>query len=256
MSPEYDLTSSTTHQVEFDFGVFTFGTSNPGVLGSDDRVELLITSDGGLNWLPLASYSGNYIAGPNGNHEIIQLGAYTGNIVRFAFWGSDGIIDDVESNDVMVDNFEVKISPSCPEPLSLQVSNLSNDSATVSWTPGGTELQWIVQWGPTGFSPISGMGDTTSTTNLTITSLASSTAYDVYVQAICTNGDSSSWAGPYTFNTPIQGPQGVTCSSGNPGFVLSDDLESQAGWTGTFHSYRVRLEDEFGNYTINRNRAF
>ena len=31
---------------------------------------------------------------------------------------------------------------------------------------------------------------------------------------------------------PPQAPAGVTCSSGNPGFVFTDDLEATAGWTG------------------------
>ena len=80
----------------------------------------------------------------------------------------------------------------------------------------------------------SGSGDTTSVTNFILNPLGPSTAYDIYVQGICASGDTSSWTGPHTFSTPILGPQGITCSSGNPGVVLSDDLESQGAWTGDF----------------------
>ena len=134
----------------------------------------------------------------------------------------------------MVDNFQVRTIPSCPQPLSLQVSNVTGDSATATWTAGGAETLWNVHWGLSGFTPGSGFGDTTTVTTFAMTPLSPSTAYDVYVQAICAGGDSSSWTGPYTYNTPIQGPQGINCSSGNPGVVLSDDLESLAGWTGDF----------------------
>ena len=88
-----------------------------------------------------------------------------------------------------------------------------------------------------GFNLGSGTNDTTGTPNYTLSSLNSSSAYDFYVQAICSSGDSSLWTGPYTINTLISGPSGINCTSGgNPGFVYSDDLESQAGWTGTFGS--------------------
>ena len=235
LSPQYDLSAGGPYQVEFDFGVFNVGSSSPGTLGSDDRVELLISDNGGFSWQPLSSWSGTYVTSPNGNHEIVSLSSFSG-IVEFAFWGTDGIVDDPEANDVMVDNFQVRTIPSCPQPLSLQVSNVTGDSATATWTAGGSETLWNVQWGLSGFNPGSGLGDTTSVTNFIMTPLSPSTAYDVYVQAICAGGDSSSWTGPYTYNTPIQGPQGITCSTGNPGVVLSDDLESQASWTGDFTS--------------------
>ncbi len=233
LSPQYDLSSGGPYQVEFDFGIYNVNSSNPGNLGSDDRVELLISDNGGFTWQPLNSWSGGYVTSPNGNHEIVSLNSYSG-IVEFAFWATDGIVDDPEANDVMVDNFQVRATPSCPQPLSLQVSNVSTDSATVNWNPGGTETLWNVQWGLSGFNPGSGSGDTTSVTNFILNPLGPSTAYDVYVQGICASGDTSSWTGPYTFSTPILGPQGITCSSGNPGVVLSDDLESQGAWTGDF----------------------
>ena len=177
LSPQYDLSTGGPYQVEFDFGVFGVNSSSPGTLGSDDRAELLISDDGGTTWLPLASWSGNYVTSPNGNHEIVSLSSYTG-IVEFAFWATDGIVDDPEANDVMVDNFQVRTIPACPQPLALQVSNISSDSATASWSAGGTETLWNVQWGLSGFSPGSGLGDTTSITSFTLLPLSPSTAYD------------------------------------------------------------------------------
>ena len=102
--------------MELDFGVFTWPTTSPGTLGSDDRVEVLISRDGGVSWSGLANYNNNYVTGPNGNHEIIPLPNDTG-IVQFAIWASEGTVDDPEDNDVMIDNFAINAIPSCPQPL-------------------------------------------------------------------------------------------------------------------------------------------
>ena len=80
----------------------------------------------------------------------------------------------------MVDNFQIRSIPACPQPLSLQVSNISSDSATASWTAGGSETLWNFQWGLSGFSPGSGFGNTTSVTNFTMSPLSpSSTNHNV-----------------------------------------------------------------------------
>ena len=235
LSPQYDISTGGPYQVELDFGIFNLSSSAPGQLGSDDRVELLISDDGGASWIPLTNWNSSYVTAPNGNHEIISIANFTG-IVQFGIWATDGSVDDPETIDVMVDNFEVKQIPACPQPLYLLGSNITGDSATITWNPGGSETLWNIQWGTAGFNLGSGNIDTTSNPSYGIDSLSPSTAYDFYVQAICGSGDSSIWSGPYTFNTLIQGPSGVDCSagSGNAGIVFLDDLEIQGGWTGDF----------------------
>ena len=55
--------------------------------------------------------------------------------------------------------------------------------------------------------------------------------YDFYVQADC-GGSTSNFTGPFSFNTLIDSAQGVTCSTGSPTYVFSDDMSSNNGWTG------------------------
>ena len=237
LSPQYDLSTGGPYQVEFDFGIFNVNSPSVGQLGSDDRVELLISTDGGITWLPLTNWNSSYLTSPNGNHEIVSLANYNG-LVQFGIWATDGTVDDPESIDVMVDNFEVKTIPSCPQPQYLIGSNITADSATISWNPGGTETQWNIQWGSSGFALGSANSDTSSFTSYSLNSLNASSSYDFYVQAICPPNDTSFWTGPFTFSTTIQGPAGVDCSggSGNPGSVFLDDLEAQGTWTGDFGS--------------------
>ena len=85
------------------------------------------------------------------------------------------------------------------------------------------------------FSLGNGVFDTTSVTSYSLASLSASMGYDFYVRSICSAGDTSYWQGPLTFNTLIQGPIGVSCTSGgNAGLIYLDDLESQGSWTGNF----------------------
>ncbi len=103
LSPLYDL-SGAAWNAEFDFAVYNWNsTTTPGTLGSDDTVQFLISVDTGATWTVLATYDSSYVTAVGGNHELINLSAYTGNIVMFAFWASEGTVDDPEDNDIFVD---------------------------------------------------------------------------------------------------------------------------------------------------------
>ena len=208
LTPQYDLTTGGPFQVELDFGVFTWPTTSPGTLGSDDRVEVLISRDGGVSWSGLANYNNNYVTSPNGNHEIIPLPNDTG-IVQFAIWASEGTVDDPEDNDVMIDNFAINAIPSCPQPLYINAFNILPDSASLTWTVFGTDTSWIVYLTPTGVTPDTSHLTLAANDTVTFSGLSSNTYYDFYVQGICSNNDTSSLTGPFTFVTsclPISSP--------------------------------------------------
>jgi hypothetical protein len=91
----------------------------------------------------------------------------------------------------------------CGVPTNLNAINITVTAANLTWIAGGSETAWAVEWGPAGFVPGSGTGSANPTTNNPhyATGLTGGTTYDFYVQAICGAGDSSQWAGPYTFST-------------------------------------------------------
>ena len=60
-------------------------------------------------------------------------------LVQFAIWASDGIVDDLESIDIMIDNFAINAIPNCPQPLAILGSNITSDSASITWNAGGNE---------------------------------------------------------------------------------------------------------------------
>ena len=216
LSPQYDLTTGGPYQVELDFGVFTWNNTSPDQLGSDDRVELLISTDGGVTWAGLTNWNSSYVTGTNGNHEIIPIPNYSGNTVQFAIWASEGTVDDPEDVDVMIDNFAVYPIPLCPQPLYLNAHNISSTSADLTWIPGGTETDWLVYLVPNGGSPnsVSPIAVTNDTT--TVSNLLPNTMYEFYVQALCGTNDSSMISYSYTFT--------LLCSVSSSPFF--DDFES------------------------------
>lgn len=92
----------------------------------------------------------------------------------------------------------------CPAPTDIVFSNITLNSADVSWTSNGSETEWEILYGEAGFDPMvdgTSVMDTDGTLGETLTGLDDGTSYDVYVRADCGSGDLSSWAGPESFST-------------------------------------------------------
>ncbi|MDA7787378.1 choice-of-anchor J domain-containing protein, partial [bacterium] len=129
---------------------------------------------------------------------------------------------------------------SCPAPVQVNASNVTSSTADLVWY-GFSASTFNVQYGLVGYTPIPGLGDSQSVgngtiiavddTNYTIIGLAGATTYDFWVRTDCI-GDSSSYAGPFTFETLIPSPQGITCSTGAQYDFLPGNVETGSGWTG------------------------
>jgi hypothetical protein len=83
--------------------------------------------------------------------------------------------------------------PSCMTPSGLSVSNITTNSAQLSWTPGGSETAWNIQYGPAGFSIGSGTIINVTSNPYVLTGLTSGITYDWYIQADCGGGNTSYW---------------------------------------------------------------
>ena len=89
-------------------------------------------------------------------------------------------------------------SNTCPAPTNLTVSNIGMNSADVSWTAGGTESAWILEYKEASASTWTEIPVTT--TSYQFTTLNTLTAYAVRVKADCGAGDESMYVST-TFNT-------------------------------------------------------
>ena len=100
--------------------------------------------------------------------------------------------------------------PNCADITDLSASS-SVDSIFSSWNYTGNAgfpiSEFAVQYGPTGFANGNGSYDWGLDINTTDTlvdqALIGGGLYDVYIQSICSTGDSSNWVGPVTVTMPL-----------------------------------------------------
>ncbi len=121
-----------------------------------------------------------------------------GNYKLVFFWGNDGSVGTDPA--AAVDNI-LLTQPTCPRPTNIVSTNASATGITLSWTENGTASSWLIEYGITGFLHGQGTVETISGSNThTLSNLSPGSVYDVYVQSICTNGDTSILCGG-TFST-------------------------------------------------------
>ena len=116
-----------------------------------------------------------------------------------------------------LDDFVVQIASGnpCLAPTGLSVTNIDTSSATVSWTAGGTENAWKLQYKTTA-STDWGSEILVAATTYNLTGLIPGTTYEVRVKSDCGNGDESTWSLSYTFTTvqqPVVQPTVVTLAA-------------------------------------------
>lgn len=103
---------------------------------------------------------------------------------------------------LMIDDVRIDVAPACPNPSLPVVSNVTQNSAKLSWTPGFMETQWEVKVQPAGTGiPTTAGTLTSSSTNTPSGPLLANTQYEYYVRAYCNATDQSQWIGPVKFTT-------------------------------------------------------
>ncbi|MFT5146519.1 MAG: hypothetical protein ACI9H1_001242, partial [Polaribacter sp.] len=155
-------------------------------------------------WDFMYVYNGNDINAP-------LIGQYTGNngpgLIRSL--QGQGLTFRFISDEIISDSgWEATVSCitiTCPVPANLNATNVEANSVDLSWTSNGSETNWEVEYGETGFTQGNGTVVSTTTNTYTLTGLTPTTNYDIYLRANCgTNpgDDDSFWIGPITIETP------------------------------------------------------
>ncbi|MCQ2280460.1 MAG: fibronectin type III domain-containing protein [Bacteroidales bacterium] len=104
------------------------------------------------------------------------------------------------SSVIDIDDIRVGASSDCEIPTGITISNVTTNSATVTWE-GGNASSWNLEYGPRGFAHGSGTMVTANNNVYTLTGLTENTEYDVYVQGVCSSDNISDWSVIGTFTT-------------------------------------------------------
>lgn len=157
--------------------------------------------------------------------------------------------------------FNVLPATGCIVPLSVAVGNITNTTATISWTaaPVGNTPQgynYEVRTSGVAGSGAAGLvssGSVTSTL-VNISGLSPDSTYIVYVRTDCGGGDNSDWVNASAFTTPLYEPIAITgfnkdviANASGPGNQAA--LSTNAVVDGRSTTGYVYISDDFDNGT-------
>ena len=191
LSPFVDVSTLTSPELRF------YEVSDAE---DSDNAQLDVEVWDGAAWNLMATYNTNTIGWELKIIDISGL-TFTGAAqARFTFseplGGGD---DDIAIDDVTFDN-----TIACPTPTALNIINISNTTADLTWTENGTATSWNIEIVDiTAGGSVTGTATTTGVSNpYMLTGLLPNNEYGFYVQADCgvTNG-TSFWLGPMLFTT-------------------------------------------------------
>ena len=143
---------------------------------------------------------------------------------------------------------------SCPAPTSPVISNVTANSVSFSWTPGGNESEWDVyySWQST-TDPTLTEGSITYTvtaTSYTFTGLNPNTTYTAHVRAVCGDNDVSDYAEASV--TTLCGTETMPWSENFDNWTSKSTcwsfLSGAFSGTPTVASWAWTLYSSYGNY--------
>lgn len=117
--------------------------------------------------------------------EVMMTGAPDDSYIAFKYAGGSN-----NNYYLSIDNVIVEEIPSCLKPTGLVVSNVAANSATLSWTAGGSETAWQYAYVEAGEEAPTAFEDAQNPT-VDLIGLTANTSYDFYVRANCSDADKS-----------------------------------------------------------------
>lgn len=147
------------------------------------------------------------------NHPHISGGIAENHSFVFAVEESDiyyfgfNAYSNFNASILYLDDIEITLGPSCPQPLDVGFTNLNHQSVEIFWDAPGNTTNWEVTYGYQGFNPETEGIEyfNTETTEQFLSDLESETFYDTYVRSIC-GDETGPWSQPVTFYTLITPP--------------------------------------------------
>ena len=231
--PEMTLPANYEFSIDIYRSTSTYNTSYP-----DEGIRVYASTDGEIEGATELAFIPRHYAVSN---DVIpaesESGWYTYELPS-GMSGTCYIILRGESQyctSTYMDNFAVKVMPTCPKPTGLAVTpnSVTAHNATITWTENGEATTWIVEFATDeDFTDV--LNETVEDTpTLTFQGLEPETTYYVRVKAHCGPGDESEYSNVVNFTTAIACPAPTNLVA-NPG-----NYTAALTWNGTSDSYTV-----------------
>ncbi|WP_299883297.1 FG-GAP-like repeat-containing protein [uncultured Lacinutrix sp.] len=188
-SPIVDTSGATALYLEFHQFFNNFGAD----------VAIVEVYDG-TNWVEILNQTADAGAFNNPDIQQIDITAYKNANMQVRFIYND---NDVWAWYWLIDNVSI-YNTSCAGPTNTIVTNITQNTATIDWTAGGSETSWEIIVQLTGQpQPLdTDTGTVVTTTTYNVTGLIAGTSYDVYVRSYCGVDDGySTWGAARQFET-------------------------------------------------------
>jgi len=121
-SPVFNL-SSGGYTLKFNYGITAFNSTSSSAMGSDDVVQLLVSTNGGTSWTALQTWNASNTPSNTNNQFSLNLSSYNSANTVFAFFASDGSVVDSQDYQFFVDNFTVESNASLSTVDNIEVND-------------------------------------------------------------------------------------------------------------------------------------
>ena len=199
VTPDIDLSALNTPTLTFDLALTDYNNTDPiedSTGQADDKFIVAVSTNYGSTWTAVSVWDNT----GNGDHSYnqistageevsISLAQYAGQTIRIAFYGESTVANG--DNDLHIDNVVVAEMSNCTKPTGLAVSNITESTADLTWTAGGDETEWNIEYKEASASTWNTA--TATSTSHTLTGLMANTEYNVRVQAVCGANEFSNW---------------------------------------------------------------
>ncbi len=206
LTPSIDLGANHDKQLEFDLALTKYNATTAAEgEGIDDKLVVVVSTDNGITWSlnnalrvwdnQGSDYVFNQIS-VTGERVVLPLNEYAG-VVKIGFY-FESTINNTD-NDLFIDDVLITELATCSMPEGIEFEDITASSLKVNWEPTGSETQWEVKYGESGFD-VESEGETviSDVASADLTNLTANTTYDVYVRAVCSDTEQSDWRASYT----------------------------------------------------------
>jgi hypothetical protein len=211
LSPLYDL-SAGGYELNVDVALTAYNSTNARDFGSDDFVSLVYSTDFGVTWTVLETWDVTNQPSNTGDRHYEDLSMITSGAVQFAFYGSEGTVDDPEDIDFHMDNFEVRTPPACNAVANMSLVDQFNGTATINFdstnpiSMGDYEISvnTAATSSPMTTAAWTDVAGATPNVTYSIPGLTAQTTYYVYVRELCSTNNYGPWSTALVFTTPCE----------------------------------------------------